>query len=451
MTMTVPTNVLQNVQLYIKNEIAWLANKFWALDNANKSLIQFNDRNGNLGDTITFNLSPRYISYNGLVITQQPSVQRVQSLIASQAVNISSGYTDEQFMFNVRDYMRQFGEAAAMQLGSTIEKDVLKNIVSGVVGSDPQSSNYNVAQVNSGPYRFYGDGVTPISSFQQLAQAWANFDAYGAARFKKRGCLPIDIVPTIVGTGLNQFAQKRNDEISVDWSVGRFGGMDVDWGVSNLLPIHVSGTIGDTASPNNVMTVVSTNDPTGANVTQITFTEPTGGTDANAIKAGDLLYFVDGVAGQPNMRFLTFQGQHVTRLPVQFRATADAATVAGTVTVSIQTINGGANGAGGIGLVSAANANQNINHAIAAGMKVIPLPSHQAGWMDAGDSFYMAMPKLPNEDPFSTVFVKDAPSGYALRHYWGSQFGLNNKSYVRDSVWGSTLISEDSMRLIIPL
>jgi len=449
--MAVPTNVLQNVQLFIKSEIAWLANKFWAMENANKSLIQFNDRNGNLGDTITFNLSPRFISYNGLVITQQPSVQRLQSLIASQASNISAGYTDEQFIFNVRDYMDTFGKAAAMELGSIIEQDILKNIISGVVGSDPQSSNYNVAQVNSGPYRFYGDGVTPINSYQQLAQAWANFDAYGAAQFKKRGCLPIEIVPAIVGSGLNQFAVKRNDEIAVDWEIGRFGGLNVDWGVSNLLPIHVSGTIGDTASPNNVMTVVSTNDATGANVTQISFTEPTAGTDADAIKAGDLFQFVDGVSGQPNMRFLTFMGKKVTRLPVQFRATADAATVAGAVTVSIQTINGGANGAGGIGLVSAANANQNINNAIAAGMQVIPLPSHAAGWMDAGDAFYMAMPKLPDEDPFNTVYLKDSASGYALRHYWGAQFGLNNRAYVRDSVWGSCLISEDSMRLIIPL
>lgn len=442
--MAIPTNTLQNVQLYIKSELAWLQNTFWGIANANKTLEQFNDRKGNLGDTITFDTTPRYISFDGLVITQQPSVQRLQSLIASQAKNVAAGYTDQQFMFNVRDYMDRFGTAAAEELGTAIESDILKNIVSGVIGSDPQAAGYGVAQVNSGPYRFFGDGVTPINSFTQLAQAWANFTAYGASTHKKRGVLPIDIVPAIIGTGLNQFAENRNNEISTSWEVGRFGGMDVDWSASNLLPLHVAGTIGDTAAPNNIMTVVSTNDPTGANVTTITFTEPTAGTDANAIKAGDLFEFNDGVSGQPNMRFLTFIGHKPTRQKVQFRAIADAATVAGTVTVSIQTING-------VGLVWAQNQNQNLNNAIAAGMTVTPLPSHQAGWMDAGNSFYLAMPKLPDESPFNTVFFKDKESGAALRHYWGSQFGLNNRAYVRDCVWGSTLVAEDSMRLIIPM
>ncbi len=441
---TTPNNILQNVQLYIKGEIAWLDNEFWGIANANKSLEEFNDKKGNLGDVITFDTSPRYISYDGLVITQQPSVQRLQSLICSQAKNVSAGYTDEQFIFNVRDYMDRFGEAAAMELGTAIESDILLNIVSGVVGNDPKSPEFNQAQVNSGPFRFFGDGVTPINSFTQLAQAWANFDAFGASRTKKRGVLPIDIVPAIVGTGLNQFSPDRADETSETWRVGRFGGMAVDWSVSNLLPIHVSGTIGDTAAPNNVMTVVSVNDPTGVNVTSITFSEPTGGTDANAVKAGDLFEFNDGVSGKPNMRFLTFIGHKPTRQRVQFRAIANAGTVAGAITVQIQTING-------VGLVWAQNQNQNLNNAIQVGMTVTPTPSHQAGWMDAGNSFYLAMPKLPDNDPFKTVYFKDKQSGAALRHYWGAQFGLDNRAYVRDSTWGSTLVAEDSMRLIIPM
>lgn len=441
--MATPLNTLQTVQLYIKTELAYLANTYWGIANANKSLEEFNNRPGNLGDSITFDTTPRFISYNGLQITQQPSVQRYQTLICSQAKNVSMGYTDEQYIFNVRDYMQEFGTAAAEELGTAIESDILLNIVSGVVGGNPNSSQYNVAQVHSGPYRFYGDGTTPINSYQQLAQAWANFVAYGAAKHKRRAVMPVNSIPAIIGSGLNQFSPARNDEISRSWELGRFAGMDVDWSSSNLLPVHVAGTIGNTASPNNIMTVVSTNDATGANVTQITFTEPTGGTDANAIKAGDLFQFIY-TAGQPNMRFLTFIGHRVTSLPVQFRATADAATVAGTVTVSIETING-------VGLVSAANQNQNMNNAIAAGMRVVPLPSHQAGWMDAGDAFYLAMPKLPQESPFETVYYRDPDSGAGIRHYWGSQFGMDNRAYVRDCVWGSTLVAEDSMRLVLPL
>lgn len=442
--MSTPQNTLQTVTLYIKTELAFLSNSFWGVENANKSLEEFNDRPGNLGDSITFNTTPRFISYNGLVITQQPSVQRVQTLICSQAKNVSMGYTDEQYIFNVKDYMTEFGNAAAQELGTSIESDILLNIVSGVVGINPNSSQYGVPQIHSGPYRFYGDGVSPINSYGQLAQGWANFVSYGASTHKRRGVIPTNLVPPIVNSGLNQFAPARNDEIATSWELGRFAGMDVDWSSSNLLPVHVSGTIGDTAAPNNIMTVVSTNDPTGVNVTQITFTEPTSGTDANAIKAGDLFEFNDGVSGKPNMRFLTFIGHKRTNLPVQFRATADAATVAGAITVSIETING-------IGLVSAANQNQNINNAIQAGMTVTPLPSHQAGWMDAGDAFYLAMPKLPNQSPFETVYYRDPDSGAGIRHYWGTQFGMDNKAYVRDNVWGSTLVSEDSMRLVFPL
>lgn len=440
--MAVPTNVLQTVQTYQKAELGWLLNSFYGIHESNKKFKNFDTLTANLGDTVTFDTPPRFIAYAGLVITQQPSQQRVQSLICSQANNVSQGYTDQQFIFNVRDYMDRFGMSSMQELGSKVEADILKNFVSGVIGNDPQSSNFNVAQVNSGPFRFYGDGVTPINSFGQLAQAVANFRDFGSAKNKRQCVLPTTIIPGIVNSGLNQFAINRNNELANSWELGPFDG--TDWFESNLLPTHVSGTIGDTASPNNQMTVVSTNDPTGNNVTAITFTEPTSGTDANAIKSGDLFQFIDGVSGQPNMRFLTFEGHEVSGQPVQFRAIADAATVSGTVTVSIQTINS-------VGLVWAQVANQNLNHAIAAGMKVVPLPSHKAGCMHSGDQFYLAMPRLPDESPFTTSTMVDVNSGASIRHYFGSQFGQNNRAYVRDEIHGSCLVPENSMRIIVPL
>lgn len=440
--MAVPTNVLQAVQTYQKAELAWLLNSFCGISLANKKFKDFNNLTANLGDTVTFDLAPRYITYNGLVITSQPSTQRVQSLVCSQAANTSAGYTDQQFIFNVRDYMDRFGESAMKELGSRIESDILKNVVSGVIINDPQNSSFGSAQTNTGPYRFYGDGVTQINSYGQLAQALANFRDLGANPSKVRGILPMTVIPGIVSTGLQQFAIDRNDKLSMSWMLGRFA--DCDWYQSNLLPIHVSGTIGDTAAPNNIMTVVSTNDPTGANVTTITFSEPTGGTDANAVKAGDLFQFNDGVSGKPNMRALTFIGHTVSAQPVQFRATADAATVAGAITVSVQTING-------VGLVWQQNANQNVNNTIVAGMTVTPLPSHRAGVIYSGDQFYLAMPQLPDESPFTTVNMMDKDSGASIRHYFGSQFGQNVRSYVRDSIWGSTMPSDNCLRLVFPL
>ena len=441
--MAVPSNILQTVQTYMKAELAWLLNSFYGIRESNKKFKNFQDSApSNLGDTVTFDTTPRFITYNGLVITQQPSVQRLQSLTCSQAFNVSSGYTDQQFIFNVQDYMDRFGKSAMLELGTKVEADILKNFISGVRINDPQNANFGSLQTASGPFRFFGDGVTPINSYTQLAQMIANFRAFGAAKDKMHAILPVTAIPAIIGTGLNQFAMTRNNEDAMSWELGRFA--NTDFFESNLLPTHVSGTIGDTAAPNNVMTVVSTNDPTGANVTQITFTEPTGGTDANAIKAGDLFQFNDGVSGKPNMRFLTFIGHEPTSLPVQFRATADAATVAGTVTVTLQTVNS-------VGLVWAQNANQNLNNAIQAGMTVTPLPSHVAGCMHSGNQFYLAMPRLPDESPFTTVNMQDPDSGASIRHYFGSQFGLNNRAYVRDEIHGSALVAENSMRMIFPL
>ena len=437
-----PVNVLQTVQTYQKAELAWLLNSFVGISKANKKFQNFNDLTANLGDTVTFDTTPRYISYAGLQITEQPSVQRVQSLACSQAANVAAAYTDQQFIFNVREYMDRFGMAAMKELGSIVESDILRNFVSGVRVNDPQNANFGSLQVHSGPFRFYGDGVTPINSYTQLAQSVANFEDFGAATHDMMGILPTAAIPAIVGTGLNQFAVNRNNEIAMSWELGRFS--NTEWYESNLLPTHISGTIGNTAAPNNVMTVVSTNDPTGVNVTQITFTEPTGGTDANAIKEGDLFQFNDGVSGKPNMRFLTFIGHQVSQQPVQFRATADAATSGGTVTVSIETING-------VGLVWAQNQNQNVNNTIVAGMTVTPLPSHRAGVLMSGNQFYLAMPRLPDESPFTTSNMTDADSGASIRHYFGSQFGMNNRAYVRDVIWGSTLVAENSLRLIFPM
>lgn len=440
--MTTPVNVLQTVQTYQKAELAWLLNSFVGINIANKKFKNFNDLTANLGDTVTFDTTPRYISYAGLQITEQPSVQRVQSLICSQAANVAAAYTDQQFIFNVRDYMDRFGMSAMKELGSLIETDILRNFTSGVVVNDPQNANFGSKQVNSGPFRFYGDGITPINSFTQLAQSVANFEDFGAATHKMMGILPVANIPAIVGTGLNQFAMRRNDEIANSWELGKFS--NTEWYESNLLPTHVSGTIGNTAAPNNIMTVVSTNDPSGVNVTSITFTYPGSLTDANAVKAGDLFQFNDGVSGKPNLRFLTFIGHTVSSQPVQFRAIADAASVSGSVTVLIQTINS-------VGLVWAQNQNQNLNATIVAGMTVTPLPSHRAGILMSGDQFYLAMPRLPDESPFTTSNMVDADSGAAIRHYFGSQFGMNNRAYVRDSVWGSTLVAENSLRYAFPL
>lgn len=427
--MAVPNNILQTVTTYQKAELAWLLNSFCGIRLANKKFQNFNSLTANLGDSVSFDLAPRYVGYNGLVITQQPSQQRVQTLTCTQATNVSSGYTDQQFIFNVRDYMDRFGEAAMKELGSIIEADIWKNIVTGVRINDPQNANFGAVQTNSGPYRFFGDGVTQINSYGQLAQAVANFNDFGAAKNKMRGVLPETVIPGIITTGLQQFVMNRNERDAMSWELGQFAG--TEWYQSNLLPIHVAGTLGQAGTTLTVQSI-------SADGTQITCTGA--GTDANAVKIGDMGQFQDGVAGQPNMRFLHFIGHSVSAQPVQFNVTADAASAGGTVVLTVNPP-----------LISAAGPNQNINNAIANGMQIKLLPSHRAGVLYSGDQLYLAMPQLPDQSPFTTVNTMDKDSGASIRHYFGSQFGQNNRAYVRDSIWGSTMVPENAMRIIFPL
>ena len=97
-----------------------MLNSFCLISETNKKFKNFDKTApSNLGDTVTFDLPPRYITFNGLVITQQQSAQQiVQALVCSQAFNVSAGYSDQQFIFNVREYMDRFGESAIDELGT---------------------------------------------------------------------------------------------------------------------------------------------------------------------------------------------------------------------------------------------------------------------------------------------------------------------------------------------
>jgi hypothetical protein len=203
------------------------------------------------------------------------------------------------------------------------------------------------------------------------------------------------------------------------------------------MPIHVSG---DTGVNGNTLTVISTNDPTGQNVTQITVSGATA-SDTNAVFAGDVLQFRDGVAGQPNMRYLTFIGHFPSANPVQVRVTANApASAAGNVVLNIYPA---LNWAGG--------ANQNLNNPIAAGMQLLSFPSHRAGGILGGDALYMAMPQLPEQSPYDTANEYDPDTAASLRLTYGSLFGQNQTGMIYDEVHGSVIVPEYSMRFLVPL
>jgi hypothetical protein len=412
-----PTNILQQVITYNESNLALLLNSFAFISTSNKKFQRFNDDiPKNLGDTVSFDLPPRFTTTNSLVVSFQSAEQRVQQLTVNKQASTAYEFTAQQFIFNVRDYMNVFGKSAIAEIGTQVETDIAA-----------------LAETNT--FRFYGDGITPISTYLQLANSLAFFRNFGAAKDNTMGYLSDLTFPQVVNSGLNQFTIDKNNREMMSWEIGKFS--NCDWYQSNLLKTHDAGTEGNAGTTLTVVSVVTNAD---GGVTQITFSGTSAASDADSIKAYDKFQFSDGVAGRTDLRFRTFIGHVVSQSPVQFRATADAASTAGSqVTVDIFPA-----------LQATAGKNQNINTPIVAGMQVTVLPDHRCGLIMAGNPLFLAMPKLPDEVPYPTSVQQDPDSGASIRQYYGSLFGQNQRGMVHDVIWGKTLVDEYAMMVALP-
>jgi hypothetical protein len=415
-------NIFQAVQTYQLSSLARLLNLMVFGSTMNPKFKNFNeDYIGNLGDTITYDLPPRFYSSPGLVVSTFGGVQqRVGTLTVNQANNVNFSVTNQEQIFNLdpMDYMKEFGNSAMDELAVVIESNLASNILTNT-------------------YRYYGNGVTQLNSYQQLATANTYYRNYGAPEGDLKVYIQDLAVPEIIGTGLNQFVPERNEEIANSWMLGTMN--RASYYASNLLPIQNAGTVGNSTGAGQLLTVVSTNDPTGANITQITFSNPTA-TSSTAIAQNDLMGFIDGVSGQTNLRYLTFTGHTVSSNPVQIRATAPAALSGNQVTVNIYPA-----------LSVLPGPNQNLNTNIVAGQICKVLPSHRRGLILGGNAFYLAMPKLPDQRPFDTAnaYADDYP--LAIRMTYGAQFGQNSLAIVYDEIHGASLVDEYTMALIFPV
>ena len=114
--MALPTNFLQQVQTYQTSHLAYLLNYSCFIHSANKRFNNFQDFSGNLGDTVTFTLPTRFVSQPSLVANLQPTVQRVQPLVVGNASSVPYGFSAEQYIFNVQQYMEDFGKGAVAEL-----------------------------------------------------------------------------------------------------------------------------------------------------------------------------------------------------------------------------------------------------------------------------------------------------------------------------------------------
>lgn len=438
-------NILQQVQTYQRSSLGLLQNLCCFVSTANTKFKDFEKIQANLGSSVTFDTPPRATTSAGLVVKWQPAIQEVETLTCDQAFNSSFTVTAQQRIFNLEkgedEYIEVFGKSFLTELANEVEGNLALNCISAVpvmtVDADGQSVPTGAYHTESGPFRYFGDGVTQLTSYNQLAQMIMLFKNFGSVSHGIKVYLPDTVYPAIIGTGLNQFAPERNNEDAMSWEIGEFGTPRVKYYQSNLLPIQFAGNVGELGQ---VLTLVSTNDPTGQNVTQLTFSGASA-SDADAIKMGDMFQFNDGVSGFRSMRYLTYIGHKVSANKVQNRVVADAASNAsGIVTVDLAWP---LNWAGG--------QSQNLNQALQPGMQVTFLPSHKAGLVVGGDAFYIAMPQLPDQRPFDTANEYDPETAVSLRMTYGSILGANQKGIIYDETHGSLAVKQYCMRIIVPL
>jgi hypothetical protein len=424
-------NTLVAVQTYQASALGRLLNMFCGIHTFNKRFQDFEKLIANLGSTVTFDLPPRMVTSSGLVVSSfNPLVQRVQSLTVgatdavgnTQQANANWAATAQDLIFNIdnNDYRTKVEESAMVAMGTLIESSVMATPVN-------QAYRYFDVGVTS-------DVVNQITSFNQLGQMLAKFRNFGTVNTATRAYIDdYYTVPNVIGSGFNQFVLNRNEETFASWEIGKFS--QCDWYRSNLLPQHVSGSTGNLQQ---TLTVVSI-DSTGTILTL----SGASASDANAVQANDLFRFQDGVVGQPNMRYLTFTGYQPSQSPVEVRAVAQAgSTSGGQVTVTIFPA-----------LISTAgNVNQNIpaSTPVTAGMQLLGVPNHRRGFVNCGDSAFLAMPQLPDQEPFPTSSKVDMESGASIRGTYGVLYGQNTYGFTFDAIWGSTIVPEYTMAIILP-
>ncbi len=82
-------NILQDVQTYNDSNLALLLNSYAFLNVANSRFKDFDRIEKQLGDTVGFDLPPRFTTTGSLVVSFQDVEQRVQTLQVDQQESVA--------------------------------------------------------------------------------------------------------------------------------------------------------------------------------------------------------------------------------------------------------------------------------------------------------------------------------------------------------------------------
>lgn len=413
--MAAPTNILQAVQTVQNKALVMVQNSSPVFSNGDKRFDNFQNFQGQLGDSVSYLKQARATVVRSLTWAEQPSVQRIQTLACDRPYSSSYQYTNQQFLFNVDplNWNKSWIKSAILNLATEMEKDVC--------------NDFTIY-----PYRFYGDGRTPITTFNELQTILMRFRNWGSAMNTAKCFLPDFAIPSFVTSGLNQFALDRNNELANSWEISEYS--NCKFMQSNLLARHIAGSEGQA---NSILTVSGVTKDSAGLITAISFTGVSAPNDANSVKKGDRFQIT--TAGTNLLQFVGY-GQSVQ--PIQFMAAADAASISGTVTVQLATpLYPGQSLSDAI----------SINTDIINGMTANVANSHVAACIYDGDAHQIANPQLPDQDPFATSWSTDPDTGASIRVTFGAQLGQGTSRLGIDAIDGSTMNPDLCMTILFPI
>lgn len=417
MSSTPNDNVFVNVQTYQPYACAYLRHSSPLIYDANRKFDQFQDFTGNLGNTVLFQKQLLLKPTKSLVYNWEQTVQRTISLTVDKPLSVPLQYSAEQLVFNDAEaFMKDYGGKAAM------------NCMSGEI----ETTLAELAETET--FLHFGNGRTEINSYVQLSSALRKMRNYGNTLGDAKAYIPDFAVDKIINAGQNQFTLDRNNITANSWDLGSFA--KCDWRISSFLKKHIAGSEGQA---NSTLTVVGVDtdpeDPT--KVVAITFSGASAASDPDSVKKGDKFTF--NLSADTYMTILGSGGKASASL-VQFSAAANAASNGSSeVTVTLNNP-----------LIASGN-QQNITKQIAAGMTVSVADSHYVGLITQGDPLFLAMPRLPNTDPYKMKQDYDMDSGISVRFSYGTIYGQNIYGYAFDAIYGGQLNGENAMAVLFPL
>lgn len=413
--MSYTDNILQTVTTIKNIANATMQNMNPVFSSADKMFKDFQTFVANLGDSVSYTKVARATSVASFDLAVQPAVERIQTLVCNQPYSASQEYSVSQLLFNIEPYQweKSWIKSAINKLANDVEVKAAKDF-----------TIY--------PYRFVGDGRTPITQFLDISRFLMQFRNFGAPAEEAKFFLPDFAQPSIVNSGLNAFAIDRNNSMAQTWEIADYN--RCKFLVSNNLALHTAGSEGQADS---TLTVSAVTKNSAGQITHISFTGTSASNDADSVKAGDRFKITTA-----NTSLLNFTSYNRAVNPIQFMAAEDAAAVGGTVTVELATpLYPGESLSDAI----------SISTDIVAGMTANVADSHYAGCIYAGQAHQVANPQLGDMSPYVTSWETDPQTGATIRVAYGTNINSGQTLLRLDTLTGSSMNPDVCMAVLFPV